>query len=674
MADLHGLAEMISSSLPHLPGFVGEVFIEPRLTEDDSQVTGPAFRVLHERTRSDGAQGRTRLLFIRGRAGDGKSALLMTVSANTARSVLRGEVDALYLYVNAQGSALARIDEVMAKVLQDLRARFTYHAIATLTRLRLIVPIIDGFDELLGVGGYKDAFSSLALFVSRLSGEGVVLASARSTFYQFTNFGEQAARFATDDNPLLFELLPFTLQPWGTDEWAEFLKKKKSDLSIGDLKRQLGARAEEILSSPFLFSQLVDLRIDVRNNATSSNVVRLIVEELVRREMRDKLLDPQGRPLLTLEQHVDFLGMIAEEMWWQETRELDEQTFTTISELVVEEMGFSGDVAARFMSRVPSYALLARTESPTRISFRHEFYFAYFLGARLAKQLTKGTEITSFLTRSMLSTVVAEEVALSVVSTSGSDIGACITNIGKVQPPVASAETARINAGTLYWAFIAGPQSKIPKVTMRQAYFNGLDFSGTMLKGVEFDDCVFNQCDLTDASWSDLTFNNSTLVHVLVTERTKLQGKGLKLRGGIQGLDFRLPNGEVREFYAQAEVATILERLGIQFQEKIPKPREISKKAETLRSQLKTLLRVPERTLYFSENDFENRGVSISGNLKEIWALLRKHGLLVDASRDHRGQKRMYRLAETPDVIRQGQSGTNVTPSVEAFWADVLNA
>src|SRR3972149_2281217 len=35
MADLHGLAEKISSSLPDLPGFVGEVFLEPPLTEED---------------------------------------------------------------------------------------------------------------------------------------------------------------------------------------------------------------------------------------------------------------------------------------------------------------------------------------------------------------------------------------------------------------------------------------------------------------------------------------------------------------------------------------------------------------------------------------------------------------------------------------------------------------
>src|SRR4051812_34880593 len=39
MADLHGLAEMIASSLPHAPGYVGGSFVEPQVTDDDTQVT-----------------------------------------------------------------------------------------------------------------------------------------------------------------------------------------------------------------------------------------------------------------------------------------------------------------------------------------------------------------------------------------------------------------------------------------------------------------------------------------------------------------------------------------------------------------------------------------------------------------------------------------------------------
>ncbi|WP_419949479.1 hypothetical protein [Candidatus Palauibacter sp.] len=34
------------------------------------------------------------------------------------------------------------------------------------------MPVIDGFDELLGSGGYDEAFSSLAAFISRLEGNG----------------------------------------------------------------------------------------------------------------------------------------------------------------------------------------------------------------------------------------------------------------------------------------------------------------------------------------------------------------------------------------------------------------------------------------------------------------------------------------------------------------------
>ena len=54
----------------------------------------------------------------------------------------------------------------MARDLQDLRSRFSYNAVPPLVRNGLVVPVIDGFDELLGSGGYDEAFSSLAAFIA----------------------------------------------------------------------------------------------------------------------------------------------------------------------------------------------------------------------------------------------------------------------------------------------------------------------------------------------------------------------------------------------------------------------------------------------------------------------------------------------------------------------------
>ena len=79
-----------------------------------------------------------------------KTQILRELAKRQADLFLRGEVTKLLLYVNAQGRSLARLDEALAVALQDLRAGITYHAVPPLTRHDLLVPIIDGFDELFG--------------------------------------------------------------------------------------------------------------------------------------------------------------------------------------------------------------------------------------------------------------------------------------------------------------------------------------------------------------------------------------------------------------------------------------------------------------------------------------------------------------------------------------------
>ena len=101
--------------------------------------------------------------------------------------------------MNAQGRPLARLNEALATEPQDLRVGLTYHSVAVLAQLGVLVPVIDGFDELLGVSGYDDAFSTLGRFIEQLNGEGQIIASARSTYYE-EEFPERAGRASATDS------------------------------------------------------------------------------------------------------------------------------------------------------------------------------------------------------------------------------------------------------------------------------------------------------------------------------------------------------------------------------------------------------------------------------------------------------------------------------------------
>ena len=126
----------------------------------------------------------TRVVMVTGEAGAGKTRVLQELVRRRANDYIRGQSSKLLLYVNAQGRALARLNEALATELQDLKVGLTYHSVAVLARLGILIPVIDGFDELLGVSGYDDAFSSLAGFLEQLEGEGQLLTSARSVYYE----------------------------------------------------------------------------------------------------------------------------------------------------------------------------------------------------------------------------------------------------------------------------------------------------------------------------------------------------------------------------------------------------------------------------------------------------------------------------------------------------------
>ena len=178
MADLRHIAQMIKQAWPR------NIFIPTKARRtDNNSGHGPATELLTELIEDPDSEV-TQIVMVTGEAGAGKTQVLRELVLQQSERYLKGETEKILLYVNAQGRALARLNEALATELQDLRVNLTYHSVATLTRVGLLVPVIDGFDELLGVSGYDDAFNSLATFLEQLEGDGRLIASARSVYYE----------------------------------------------------------------------------------------------------------------------------------------------------------------------------------------------------------------------------------------------------------------------------------------------------------------------------------------------------------------------------------------------------------------------------------------------------------------------------------------------------------
>lgn len=157
MADLQRLAEFIPKSLDH-----PDDYVDTRASLSADQPGENADLLVARLSTEELPYGSTRIVLVRGDAGAGKTMALRKMTIDRATDYRNGSSSRLFFYVDVQGRSLSRLDDAMARDLQDLRSRFSYGAVPALVRNGLLVPVIDGFDELLGSGGYDEAFSSLA--------------------------------------------------------------------------------------------------------------------------------------------------------------------------------------------------------------------------------------------------------------------------------------------------------------------------------------------------------------------------------------------------------------------------------------------------------------------------------------------------------------------------------
>jgi hypothetical protein len=194
MADFSQLAAACKAIIPREDYFVAsDALIEDAQGSRSEKLTPEALTEIADDARRH-AEGLTSLFFLKGDAGAGKTTLLREATALQADRYLDGESNFLFFYVSAQGRELSNLRDAFSGELDDLRAVFTRDAIATLARAGVLVPVIDGFDELLGTAGYTGAFSSLQSLLAELDALGTLVVSARSAFYDIEFLGRAGGR------------------------------------------------------------------------------------------------------------------------------------------------------------------------------------------------------------------------------------------------------------------------------------------------------------------------------------------------------------------------------------------------------------------------------------------------------------------------------------------------
>lgn len=675
MADLRTVATRIHRSSPR------ELFVPTKARRREGGAVTDAIPLLQELVADEGSLDATRLIMVTGEAGGGKTRVLRELVRQQAQAYLAAEVDALFLYVNAQGRALARLNEALATELQDLRVGLTYHSVASLTRLGLLVPIIDGFDELLGVSGYDDAFSSLTSFLDQLQGEGQLIASARSVYYE-EEFRARAGRPTAAD--LSWEEAPVAICDWTDHERSAYVgqlatRKGLSSARSADLERSLksvfSGPNESLAQKPFFLARTSELLLADHTFDDGDDLLTQLVKGFLHRERHEKLLDRQQSPLLGHDELESLLCELALEMWNQETRELDTRSVREVAEYVLTIRDVPESTQQIVLEKVLSLALLVRSPYDRGLAFEHEAFFSYFLTRAIVDQYFKAeADLRAVLGRSALPEDVADRIGTSLWEehTSSESLQRRADALGgAARQNWLRADQVQENAGLILLGLIrssAVSGREVAGLAVRSVTFPGGHLRGVVCRDCSFSEVIFRRTDLADTRFLDCRVNDVLMIEPRISSNTRLELHGLDPGANIQGL--HLLNGSGNVLYDPDEVASaVADRGGPALKgqnRRIPVDQGLLHLVERL-------MRAYGRANPVCEDDPRHKTVFSDRKWPAVKDLLLRHGIVTSERRPTKGRpKRFLRRQFLPAEIMAGlREDASTSSAIRTFWRDL---
>lgn len=697
MADLRQVSLMIKQSFRS-----SEIFVDTQArTVNDATISkeSSAVQLLGELIKNPNLDA-TSVIIVTGETGSGKTQILREIVRQMSIDYIDGRAEKILLYVNAQGRALARLTEALVTELQDLRVGLTYHSIATLTRLGLLVPVIDGFDELLGMSGYDDAFSSLDVFLGQLEGEGQLIASSRSIYYE----DEFRSRAASDTmNSSVWEHVPVRISNWTDSQKAAYLVKYfANNQSIGDRGdeirkqiRDLSDNHSKMLSKPFFFAKTVEILHRNRKFNIEDHEVLLdgLVRGFLEREKDEKLLDRHSNPLLSIEQISALMCELAQEMWNQETRVLDSNSVREVAEhfLMTENLPESAKLSV--LERALTLAFLDPSEQNGNwpgISFEHEAFFFHFLARSIVSQIRRGMDLRTILGRSPLVQDVATRVASelkplnqimeqAVPRSTHNALQPLLDALGKAgQMEGLRTAQVRENAGLIAMEILrqhADSCQTTTNLTIRSVVFSGDSLKGVVLRNCRLIDVFFKRTDLTETRFLHCHAERVYMAQPCLRRgSTQLELLGIDPTRQIAGI-LSDTGDDMETIYAPAAVATELVACGFPSDQVARiQQREVSPQYIEI---MERLMRAYRRSnpICLERDHPVTRHLLGDDNWNTIEKLLLKHGIAAREQRQTGGTKRDFlRRKFLPDQIMVGLDGASVhDPRIREFWDELAS-
>lgn len=677
MGDLTGLAKMMLQAQAKDRLYIRTLAKIKDQSIESSAGEIDAVTLIKTQTLHNEEDDGTRLLVITGEPGAGKTRVLEEVVKSTATDFLEGKSTHLFLYINAQGRALARFNEALATELQDLRSLLTYHAVSTLVRLGLVVPIVDGFDELLGTGGYEDAFSSLSDFLEELDGLGAIVASARSSYYEH-EFVFRANRVSSL-GAHAWTQHPIEISAWSEDQFESYIGEACSGLDENTKEevihkiRELFKGYPELRAKPFFVSRVTDLVMNGTSFQDSGSVLERLVDAYLVREHASKLLDRNGKPLLSMSQLRQLYVELAEEMWNQETRQLDARSVRELAELVLLSENAPDGSLQTVVQRMPTMAFLSNGARRGSVAFEHETFFSYFLSARLTERLISDAyPLERLLGRAVIPEEVSDLTAESLSASSSKAVQQVFSRFSTaIRNAVFNQQVVRESGGVIALSMLhALPQFRSGDAfALSEVVVPGGSLANCQLENIAFDNVEFRRVDFCGARLTGCSAAQTNFVEIAIDAGTNLDLQNTVALENFRGLWVYSGNSS-KLTYEPEEIQSALAKTGALPDQLRPQLKQVS-------SEVIHLLDVLARAYLRSNPVTTENNKLIALKRSDIWhdleSALVKHGILSREGRDTKGSQKVF-LRRHVDIwsVLQGQlPGVTDDPRISSLWDEL---
>lgn len=434
----------------------------------------------------------TVVYFIVGQAGLGKTDLMLSLAISRAKDIAQSpnSPKPLYLFVSSSGRTLASLDDAVNSALNITKLLSSQSAKA-LCRNGLLVLFVDGFDELLGSSGYENALGSLEPWFRDLSGRGVLVASARSSYY-LTQYRQSLAQ----NSGLNVDHTLVEVQPWTKEQSEKYLRERKVPT---DAILTIGEQDWKILGIPFFakaFSAWFESGV---TDGTLPKIFDIVVDQYLDRES-SKLTDPAQGELLNAQELRSLFAEAAEMMQMSQSRELEQSDLVTCAQQVIgsESLDKARPGLTRRLSSLCGLGVSTDSSGQNQFSFSHEVLFDCFLSAALQQKFTPTFSEASFLNCLDKSAVNSEvfEWLLDKVQNAATDLA----KLSRFEANGLKYERVLSqNLGTLWKALLVKNGGVPPTKRITSVDLGDISLSPKGWTNLQFDNCKISTLEIPPA-------------------------------------------------------------------------------------------------------------------------------------------------------------------------------